>query len=174
MTLVFTEPSLSPLSDMDSLSCFRAASGRTWCLERTAPGVTFHGCCCGLQTGDGILDLLAAIKVHSCHCHQKNLQDRILWSPVKCTENTWTYSEKEEGKCGQPLKDFLPFVFILEEWSQPCVLKRINVSALIQARYSFQKILLPITVSEKTKGFIGSVQASTCTEVDAAVMNFNK
>lgn len=48
------------------------------------------------------------------------------------------------------------------------------MSALIQARYSFQKILLPITVSEKTKGFIGSVQASKCTEGDAAVMHFNR
>lgn len=61
------------------LSCFCAASGRTWCLERTAPGVTFHGCCCELQTGDGILVLLAAIKVQTCPCHPQNLQDKIVW-----------------------------------------------------------------------------------------------
>lgn len=85
----------------------------------------------------------------------------LVGSQVKSTENTCTFSERRKKKNGrQLLKDFLSFLFILEEWSQPCVLKRINVSALIQARYSFQKILLPITVSEKTKGFIISVQAS--------------
>lgn len=80
-------------------------------------------------------------------------------------------SEKRRKKCRQALKDFF-FLYILEEWSQPCALKRINVSALIQARYSFQKSLLPIRVAEKTKGFIISVQASKCTEGDAVVMNF--